>query len=145
LHDAAEPYGYHISAGEGRIALMTDTGVVTEEMLEYVSDADLLVLEANHDTELLRQGRYPHYLKQRILSDHGHLSNSQAAEALLRLYGRHEKKRVVLLAHLSGENNTPAIAEQTVLTALAREDRFTGGDLYMGVLLRSEVSLLYQL
>jgi len=144
LHDAAEPYGYYISSREGRVAILTDTGAVTEEILEFVSDADVLVLEANHDTELLRRCNYPQYLKQRILSDHGHLSNSQAADALLRLFDYHEKKRIVLLAHLSGENNTPAIAEQTVLAALARQNRYTGSDLYMGVLLRDEASLIYR-
>jgi len=145
LHDAEEPYGYIISSENKRVALVTDTGAMTEEMLEYVADADVLVLEANHDAELLRCGSYPIYLKRRILSDHGHLSNNQAADALLRLFGCIDKKRLVLLAHLSGENNTPAIAERTVLTALARQGRFTGRDLYMGVLLRDEASLLYRL
>ncbi|MCL2112135.1 MAG: MBL fold metallo-hydrolase [Clostridiales bacterium] len=145
LHDAAEPYGYSIASGEKRIAILADTGMVTEEMLHAVADADVLVLEANHDTEILRHGHYPHFLKQRILSEHGHLSNAQAADALLRLFSLTEKKRVVLLAHLSHENNTPVIAERTVLTALAREGRYTGSDLYMGVLLREEASLLYRL
>jgi phosphoribosyl 1,2-cyclic phosphodiesterase len=145
LHDASEPCGYYISSGGKRLAIVTDTGAVTEEMLEYVADADVLILEANHDTELLRRGRYPQYLKQRILSDHGHLSNNQAADALLRLFRYFNKKRVVLLAHLSSENNDPAIAERTVLSALAREGLYTGSDLYMGVLLRNEASLLYRL
>jgi len=145
LHDAEEPFGYSVSSNEKRVALVTDTGVMTEEMLENIADADVLVLESNHDTELLRCGGYPVYLKRRILSDHGHLSNIQAADALLKLFKLIDKKRVVLLAHLSGENNTPAIAERTVLTALAREGRYTGSDLYMGVLLRDEASLLYRL
>ena len=145
LHDAEEPYGYSISSDKKHIALVTDTGALTEEMLEYVADADVLVIEANHDTELLRSGRYPPYLKRRILSDHGHLSNNQAAEALLRLFDYFNKKRFVFLAHLSGENNTPAIAERTVLTTLSRAGLYTGSDLYMGVLLRDEASMLYRL
>jgi len=145
LHDAEEPYGYIISGGSGRVALVTDTGAMTEEMLDHIAEADVLILEANHDTDLLRLGRYPAYLKKRILSDHGHLSNKQAAEVLIKLFRYLDKKRVVLLAHLSGENNTPAIAEKTVLTALARQGLFTGSDLYMGVLLRDEASLLYRL
>jgi phosphoribosyl 1,2-cyclic phosphodiesterase len=145
LHDAAEPYGYCVSSGGKHVAVLTDTGAVTEEILENVADADVLVLEANHDTEMLRRGSYPQYLKQRILSDHGHLSNSQTAAALLNLFGYLDKKRIVLLAHLSKENNTPAIAEQTILTALARAGHYTGSDLYMGVLLRDEASLLYRL
>ena len=145
MHDAAEPYGYLVYSGGKRIAFLTDTGIVTEEMIGCIADADVLVLESNHDTELLRRGSYPWYLKQRILGSHGHLSNSQAAEVLLRVFDFSDKKRVVLLAHLSAENNTPAIAEQTVLTALARKGRYTGSDLYMGVLLRDEASLLYNL
>ena len=145
LHDAIEPYGYHICSSGKRIAILTDTGVVTDEMIECASDADVFILESNHDTEILRRGSYPWYLKRRILSDYGHLSNSQAADVLLRLFAYSDKKRVVLLAHLSDENNTPAIAEQTVLTALARENRYTGSDFYLGVLLRSEASLLFTL
>jgi phosphoribosyl 1,2-cyclic phosphodiesterase len=145
LHDAAEPCGYRISAGGKSIAILTDTGFVPEETIDFIADADVLVLESNHDTELLRRGRYPQYLKQRILSDRGHLSNNQAADTILRLFGYYDKKRVVLLAHLSAENNTPAIAERTVLSALAREGIYTGSDLYMGVLLRNEESLLYRL
>ena len=145
LHDGIEPYGYSIVSGGKSVAILTDTGAVTEEILEYVADADVLVLEANHDTELLRRGSYPLYLKQRILSDHGHLSNLQCADALLRLFDFFNKKRVVLLAHLSAENNTPAIAERTVLMSLAQKGRYTGSDFYMGVLLRDEASLLYRL
>ena len=144
LHDAAEPYGYFIASEKNSIALLTDTGNVSEEMLEFIADADILVLESNHDTDLLRAGRYPYFLKQRILSDFGHLSNNQAAAVLLRLFGYCDKKRLVFLAHLSEENNAPAIAERTVLMALARENRFTGSDLYMGVLLRDEASILYR-
>jgi phosphoribosyl 1,2-cyclic phosphodiesterase len=144
-HDAAEPYGYHISSGDKRIALMTDTGIVTDEMLDFAADADILVLESNHDTDLLRMGSYPPYLKQRILSSNGHLSNIQAAEALLRLFELNDKGRVVLLAHLSEENNRPVEAERTVLTALARRNYYTGNRLYIGVLLRNEASLVYRI
>jgi phosphoribosyl 1,2-cyclic phosphodiesterase len=143
LHDAAEPYGYCISAGEKRVAIVTDTGIVTENILYHVMDADILVLEANHDTEVLRRGSYPHYLKQRILGEEGHLSNAQAANTLLRLLAERDKKRVVLLAHLSHENNSPVLAEQTVVKMLAQQGRYTGGGLYLGVLLRNEASLLY--
>jgi len=145
LHDAEEPYGYCVSANGKKIVLVTDTGAMTEQMLESISDADLLVLEANHDTEILRCGSYPVFLKRRILSDYGHLSNRQAAETLQRLFFSHNKKRVILLAHLSEENNAPAIAEKTVLAALAGDGYYSGSDFYMGVLLRDEASLLYRL
>ncbi|MDR0875119.1 MAG: MBL fold metallo-hydrolase [Clostridiales Family XIII bacterium] len=145
LHDAAEPYGYSISADGKEVAIVTDTGAVTDEMLEGVAAADVLVLESNHDTKMLREGAYPWHLKQRILSEQGHLSNAQAAEALTRLYSLRSRKRVVLLAHLSDQNNTPALAERTVITLLAKAGLYTGESLYLGVLLRDEASLIYRL
>ncbi|GHU62805.1 MBL fold metallo-hydrolase [Clostridia bacterium] len=145
LHDAADPYGYSIAAGGKEVAIVTDTGAVTDEILEGVADADVLVLESNHDTQMLREGSYPWLLKQRILSERGHLSNAQAAEALTRLFSLRGHKRVVLLAHLSDENNTPALAERTVITLLARAGLYTGESLYLGVLLRDTPSLIYRL
>jgi phosphoribosyl 1,2-cyclic phosphodiesterase len=145
LHDAAEPYGYSISSDGKEVAIVTDTGAVTDEMLEGVATADVLVLESNHDTKMLREGVYPWHLKQRILSERGHLSNAQAAEALTRLYSLRSHKRVVLLAHLSDQNNTPALAERTVITLLAKAGLYTGESLYLGVLLQGETSLIYQI
>ncbi|MDR1796063.1 MAG: MBL fold metallo-hydrolase [Clostridiales Family XIII bacterium] len=147
LHDAAEPLGFAVTdgGGGGSVAIVTDTGLFTDDILYSVADADLLVLEANHDTEMLRSGSYPWHLKQRILSEVGHLSNAQAAEALARVFSLNAKKRVVLLAHLSQENNTPRLAEQTVCTLLAREGIFTGGDFHLGVLRRDMPSDLYRL
>jgi phosphoribosyl 1,2-cyclic phosphodiesterase len=145
LHDAAEPYGYSISADGKEVAIVTDTGAVTDEILEGVATADVLVLESNHDTKMLREGSYPWYLKQRILSERGHLSNAQAADALTRLYSIRGHKRVVLLAHLSDQNNTPALAERTVITLLAEAGLYTGESLYLGVLLRDTPSLIYRL
>ena len=145
LHDAADPYGYSVSSGDKEVAIVTDTGAVTDEMLEGIASANVLVLESNHDTTMLREGSYPWHLKQRILSDHGHLSNAQAADILTRLYSMDEHKRVVLLAHLSGENNTPALAECTVVTLLAKAGLYTGESLYLGVLLRDTPSMIYQL
>jgi phosphoribosyl 1,2-cyclic phosphodiesterase len=145
LHDAAEPYGFSVSADGKEVAIITDTGAVTDEMLEGVASANVLVLESNHDTKMLREGAYPWPLKQRILSEQGHLSNAQAAEALTRLYSLRDQKRVVLLAHLSDQNNTPALAERTVITLLAQAGLYTGESLYLGVLLRDTPSLIYRL
>jgi phosphoribosyl 1,2-cyclic phosphodiesterase len=144
-HDAREPYGYSVSADGKEVAIVTDTGAVTDEILEGVVSADVLVLESNHDTMMLREGSYPWPLKQRILSEQGHLSNAQAAEALTRLFSLHDHKRIVLLAHLSDENNTPALAERTVITLLAQAGLYTGESLYLGVLLRDTPSLIYRL
>ncbi|MCL2493790.1 MAG: MBL fold metallo-hydrolase [Clostridiales bacterium] len=145
LHDAAEPLGFSVESEGKSIAIVTDTGVVTEEILFAAEDADVLVLESNHDVDILRNGSYPWPLKQRILGEHGHLSNVQAAQALCRVFADNPKRRVVLLAHLSAENNTPRVAEQTVCALLAREGWFTGSNLYVGVLLRDTASLLYTL
>jgi len=144
LHDAAEPFGYTIEGGGKRVAIITDTGVVTEEIHYHALDADILVLEANHDTEILLSGPYPEILKARILSERGHLSNAQAANALCRALAENGKKRVALLAHLSQENNTPRIAERTVCTILAQNGWFTGSGLYVGVLPRGQASMVFR-
>lgn len=116
-HDAAESVGYVLSAGEKTLAFATDLGWLSPEVREAVSGAQLAVIEANHDVELLLSGSYPYYLKQRILGEEGHLSNQAGAElaCLAARGGAH----TVVLAHLSHENNTPARALHTVSTALS--------------------------
>lgn len=116
LHDAAQPCGFAFSNGSRKAALVTDLGVVTDEVLDGVRGADLLVVEVNHDVELLKRGRYPYSLKQRILGDRGHLCN-EAGAALARTAAE-EGAHTLVLAHLSAENNTPALARQAVLAAL---------------------------
>jgi phosphoribosyl 1,2-cyclic phosphodiesterase len=108
-HDAVAPCGYLLRAGGCRVCIAIDSGEVTPAMLEMMSRADLLVIEANHDRQRLLSGPYPYILKQRILSNLGHLSNDQAAEALLHTW-RPDGIRWVWLSHLSLVNNTPAIA-----------------------------------
>jgi phosphoribosyl 1,2-cyclic phosphodiesterase len=108
-HDAVAPCGYLLSAGGCRICIVTDSGEVTPEMLNMMRLADLLILESNHDRERLLSGPYPYSLKMRILSSTGHLSNDQAAEAVLRIW-RRDSVRWLWLSHLSRTNNTPALA-----------------------------------
>ena len=112
-HDAVAPCGYLLSAGGCRVCLVTDSGEVTPTMLEAMNQADLLILESNHDRERLLRGPYPYALKQRILSSTGHLSNDQAAEAVLRTW-RTDAVRWLWLSHLSRTNNTPKIALQSM-------------------------------
>ena len=145
IHDAIEPFGYCINKGAKSISIVTDTGIFTESILYNVLESDVIVIEANHDTEVLRQGSYPYYLKKRILSEEGHLSNMQAAKALCKILETSSKKRCVLLAHLSDENNTPSLAENTVNTILAQNGYYTGSDLYVGVLLRDKQSYIYNI
>ena len=99
------------------MGLLTDTGYVPDEAADVLEGVDLAVLEANHDVETLRSGPYPYYLKQRILGVQGHLSNEDAARFAAALAGSGASE--IVLAHLSRENNTPAMALRAVGTALS--------------------------
>ena len=123
-HDAIAPCGYVLSAGGCRVCIVTDSGEVTPVMLESIAQADLLILESNHDRARLLSGPYPYHLKQRILSPTGHLSNAQAAEAVLRTW-RSDGVRWLWLAHLSRTNNTPKLA----LTSMQQSLRDAGANL----------------
>ena len=114
-HDTDESVGYRVESG-GVFALATDMGQVTEEVVRGLCGADTVLIEANHDPEMLRMGSYPAYLKMRILSDHGHLSNPDCAE-LARHLCENGTRRIVL-GHISRENNRPELALQTVRAAL---------------------------
>ena len=87
-HDAAEPVGFSIYYDGRQISIVTDVGCITDEIFEEITNADLLLLEANHEKEILLMGRYPYNLKRRILGDHGHLSNVSAGTCLCRLVGK---------------------------------------------------------
>ena len=104
-HDVAEPVGFAFrSPCGGSLGIATDTGILTEDALEALSECDLVGLETNHDLEMLRNGPYPAFLKARILSSRGHLSNADAARALSRLSAG--RTRRVVAMHLSSTNNT---------------------------------------
>lgn len=115
-HDAVQPVGFLVRAGEFTVTIATDLGRATEEVLAAIALGDLVVLESNHDSDMLRVGRYPAHLRRRVGGPRGHLSNSQAAAVLAR--GVKSAETEVWLAHLSKENNTPALALETVRRAL---------------------------
>ena len=115
-HDARESVGYRIESDDGSLAVLTDTGCITDEAHDLALGADTLLLEANHDIEMLKTGPYPYPLKQRILGEYGHLSNEAAAGFAIECVRAGTSD--ILLAHLSGENNTPQLAEYTVGRAL---------------------------
>lgn len=118
-HDCAEPLGYRIRTEDGRVlGFATDLGYLSDTVKEHLLGADFVVIESNHDPEMLRTGGYPYPLQQRILSDRGHLSNGVCAEFLPELAKSGTKR--FLLAHLSRENNTPSLALETSLSALTR-------------------------
>ena len=142
-HDASEPVGFSFYAGGGQISILTDTGHISEAVMEEIQGADLLVLEANHDVEMLKAGRYPWFLKRRILGESGHLSNVDAACAIRGMLAGAKKKRRVLLAHLSRENNFPEMAYQTVKNVLEEADCFLDEHLSLHIIARDEVGALY--
>ena len=116
-HDGVESVCYRFTCGAGRrIGVVTDLGHLSAEVVEALADCEVLGLEANHDVELLRTGPYPMFLKRRILSDVGHLSNASAAEGLRALVG--PRTRAVAALHLSRQNNTPALAGRSFQEAL---------------------------
>lgn len=115
-HDCREPLGFRFEAGTGRAAIATDLGWVPHSVAGHFRDLDLLVLEANYDPHLLETGSYPHFLKRRVAGTYGHLSNGAAARAVVVCGER--APRVVWLAHLSEQNNSPRHALQTVSRAL---------------------------
>lgn len=115
-HDTDESVGYR-AEGEGVFALATDTGCVTEEIRSGLLGADTVLIESNHDEERLRFGPYPVYLKRRILSERGHLSNACCAALAAELAAAGTKR--IILGHLSRENNTPELALAASGAALA--------------------------
>lgn len=125
-HDACEPVGYTITADDVTITIATDLGCVTSQVERKAREADLLLLETNHDVTMLKNGSYPYTLKQRILSDTGHLSNDAAKE--LAVHACRAKTKTVLLGHLSKENNRPELAHKTVKQALLENDILPGRD-----------------
>ncbi len=119
-HDAREPVGLVVEDGLGRrVGLAADLGVRTRLAWGRMRDLDLLLLETNHDLDMLRNGPYPWSLKQRVAGRHGHLSNRDAADGLAELVSA--RLRFVVLYHLSRTNNLPALAAAEVGEALARE------------------------
>lgn len=111
-HDAVRPVGYTVMSVTSSVCSVTDTGILTPEIRAESTQANLLILESNHDAEMLRTGPYPWHLKRRVAGDRGHLSNDTAAGLLLDL-AESGKPISVWLAHLSKTNNSPAVALST--------------------------------
>lgn len=117
LHDTNDPVGYVISDGQYTLGYCTDTGKVTHLMAARLLNCDGLILEFNHDPEMLRQGPYPLFLQQRVRSSHGHLANDDAADFLGRLLN--PRLQYIVLAHLSETNNLPGIAHEAAMKVKA--------------------------
>ncbi|MFT4297680.1 MAG: MBL fold metallo-hydrolase [Candidatus Woesearchaeota archaeon] len=110
-HDAAEPCSYMLHSGKFNVSVMTDIGKVCSNVVDNIKNSDVAFLESNYDENMLMNGRYPYFLKNRITGERGHISNYQAALAVM----QHATKRLkhVFLSHLSGNNNTPELALNT--------------------------------
>lgn len=142
-HDAADSVGFTFSGRRHKVGLATDTGCLNNHIRERLADSDLLVFEANHDLQMLKNGSYPWPLKQRILSDRGHLSNAAAGHCLAALVSGQTK--AVVLAHLSRENNCPDLAFSTVASILAEHGLSPGDDLTLEIAPRENPGRLWNL
>ena len=107
-HDTTDARGYIITENGASIVNITDTGYINQKNFKKISNKSLYIMESNHDIEMLMHGKYPAWLKQRMLSDTGHLSNEASSYYLSKIIGSNTK--MIILAHLSEENNTPELA-----------------------------------
>ncbi len=130
-HDAADPVGFRFYNGSSKCSVVTDIGFVTEAVKEAIALSDVLVLECNHDLEMLEKGAYPWHLKRRIKSNRGHLSNVDAAWTLARL--ERKPSMQVFLAHMSKENNNPELAKSTVSAILEEQGCKLGSEIALHV------------
>lgn len=138
-HDAAQPVAYRIGYGSRKVAICTDLGVYNDYTVECLKGMDAVLLEANHDVNMVQVGPYPYHLKQRILGDRGHLSNENSGRLLSRIL--HDKLQNIILGHLSKENNLPELAYEAVRMEITMGDNpYTANDFRMMVASRNEVS-----
>ncbi|AAK81463.1 phosphoribosyl 1,2-cyclic phosphodiesterase [Clostridium acetobutylicum] len=126
-HDAASPCGYKILSGNKSACVATDLGHFADEVKSKISDADVILLESNHDVEMLKFGPYPYPLKRRILSEVGHLSNEDCGKAIVDIAKKGKKK--IILGHLSRTNNYPELAYKTVVNELVQNGIEIDGDI----------------
>jgi len=145
-HDSSDNVGYYIEYDTGqevvKFCIATDCGYVTPDVRSYLSLADHIVLESNHDIDMLMNGPYPAYLKQRVRGQGGHLSNKECAELIHDIW--HKGLRHLFLCHLSAENNDPDLAYRTAARALQSEGIRVGQDVVLSVLARTSPSLVYE-
>lgn len=138
-HDAAEPVAYRISHGKQKLGIITDLGCYNDYTVESLRGMNALLLEANHDVNMLQVGPYPYYLKKRILGDRGHLSNELSGQLLSRILN--DNMQTIILGHLSKDNNLPELAYEAVRVEIAMADnRYKANDFPIKVASRSQVS-----
>ncbi|NLB61422.1 MAG: MBL fold metallo-hydrolase [Clostridiales bacterium] len=119
-HDTADPVGFSFFADGKKLSIATDMGHVTREIEEVLAGSDLLLIESNHDVDMVHNSRYPDFLRRRILGNNGHLSNVTCGNLLVKLNAMGVNR--VILGHLSQENNTEELALQTVASILRKAE-----------------------
>lgn len=142
-HDAANPVGYKIFNQNKKISLLTDTGCVSDDIKKHIADSDLLLIESNHDEDMVLVGSYPWPLKKRVLGEFGHMSNDLAGTLLSEVLKKGSE--IVLLAHLSRENNFPELAYKTVEGILNENNIFVKDGLVLDMTYRDKSSKVYEL
>ena len=120
-HDAVDPVGYSITQDDKKISIATDSGWVTKEMFDNIKDSNILLLEANHDIDMLKKGTYPYWLKQRILGLKGHICNDVTSSVSCNIKSINGNLQQLILGHISQENNTPDLAYNTVYKKLCEK------------------------
>lgn len=130
-HDAAQPCGYSFIFENTKFTIATDIGHMTDDLIDSIKGSKSIILESNHDIDMLRYGEYPYPLKQRILGDNGHLSNSTAADTALELVKSGTKH--IILGHLSDKNNLPEIAMMETYNKLTDNGVNVGSDMTLQV------------
>lgn len=144
-HDAVDTIAFSFSKGDTKISVVTDLGFVPIDLLAKICDSNLLMIESNHDVEMLNAGKYPYSLKRRILSDKGHISNVTAADAIIRAMQSSKCLGHIILAHLSKDNNTPEVAYETVKSIVEENGIEVGTEISLDLAYRDRVGKLYKL
>lgn len=143
-HDAAHCLGYSLSFGQNKISVATDLGFMNDKILHNLITSDIVVLEANHDiNKLLNNPNYPLYLKNRILSNLGHLNNNATADTIVQMLGYNV--RGVILAHLSEQNNSPTLAQNTVYNKLNSAGAVINKDIIIDVAHQEKVGNIFKI
>lgn len=144
-HDAADAVAYSFKKETLKVSVVTDLGHVPLDLLSRIMDSNLLMIESNHDVDMLNAGRYPYVLKRRILSNKGHISNVAAGEAIVQALSYDVPLGHVVLGHLSQDNNTPELAYETVKSILEENGLTIGEDISLDLAYRNRVGKLYRL
>lgn len=144
-HDAVDAVAYSFKKNNTKISVVTDLGHVPIEILSKIVDSNLLMIESNHDVDMLNAGKYPYSLKRRILSDKGHISNVTAADAIVRALSVSKKLGHVVLGHLSKDNNTPDVAYETVKSIIEENGIYVGHEISLDLAYRDRVGKFYRL